>query len=118
VGLNGQNSLRVQKNGLKITNKIWELELSAGRSVKPRKAKFKVQTFDHEHQRRVNFDGQYVKPSKAKPKLMPKEEGASHSIPCPKQPLQSNGQDLVTFIIIIVIIISGLSTIVWVSIHP
>jgi hypothetical protein len=24
----------------------------------------------------------------------PKEEGASHFIPCPKQPLQSNGQDL------------------------
>jgi hypothetical protein len=27
----------------------------------------------------------------------PKKEGASHFIPCPKQFLQSNGQDLVSF---------------------
>jgi hypothetical protein len=35
------------------------------------------------------LDGHSVKPPKSKPK------GASHFIPCSKQPLQSNNQDLV-----------------------
>jgi hypothetical protein len=43
VGLNGQSLLRVQKNGLKIANKMWELELLAGYSVKPSKTKPKIQ---------------------------------------------------------------------------
>jgi hypothetical protein len=30
----------------------------------------------------------------------PQEEGASHFIPSPKQPVQSNGQDLVHFLFI------------------
>ena len=42
VGLNGQTLSRVQSNGLKIINKIWEFELLGGHSVKPSKAKSKV----------------------------------------------------------------------------
>jgi hypothetical protein len=48
VGLNGQTSLRVRRNGLRITNKIQELKPSAGHSVKPPKASIKVQR-EEEH---------------------------------------------------------------------
>jgi hypothetical protein len=44
VGLNGQTLLRVQRNGLKIANKIKELEPLAGHSVKLTKAKPTIQT--------------------------------------------------------------------------
>ena len=47
----------------------------------------------------------------------PKEEGAFHFIPCPKQPLQSNNQDLViSNFFFLWKQIDNLSTIVWVSI--
>jgi hypothetical protein len=48
----------------------------------------------------------------------PKEEGASHFIPFPKQPLQYDGQDLVGFLFYFLMkIIDGLSTIIWVFIQ-
>jgi hypothetical protein len=43
VGLNGQSLWRIQINGLKIANKIQELEPSVWHNVKPPKAKPKVQ---------------------------------------------------------------------------
>jgi hypothetical protein len=43
VGFNGQALLRVQRDGLKLANKIWELEPPTGLSVKPPKAKPKEQ---------------------------------------------------------------------------
>jgi hypothetical protein len=43
MGMNGQTLLRVQLNGLKMGNKIYELEPLAGHSVKPPKAKPEVQ---------------------------------------------------------------------------
>jgi hypothetical protein len=45
------------------------VEPSAGHSVKPPKAKPKVQTFGHELPRPLDLDGQRVKPPKAKPKV-------------------------------------------------
>jgi hypothetical protein len=42
-GLNGQTLLRIQRNGLKIANKIQDLEPSARHGVKPPKAKPQVQ---------------------------------------------------------------------------
>jgi hypothetical protein len=61
VVLNDQTLLRVQRNGLKIGNKIHELEPLARHSVKPPNAKLKVQTFGHELPRPLNLDGHYVK---------------------------------------------------------
>jgi hypothetical protein len=68
VELKGQTLLRVQRNGLKIDSQlnIGIGAFSARHSVKPPKAKPKVHTF-----------------------------GAPHFIPYPKQPFQSNVQDLV-----------------------
>ena len=71
MGLNGQTLLREKRNGLKVANNIHELEPSASHNVQPPKAKPKVQSS--------------------------KEEGASHFIPCPKQPLQSTSRNLVNF---------------------
>jgi hypothetical protein len=58
--------LRVQTNGLK-KDKIYDLEPSAKHSVKPSKGQAQSS----------------------------KEERASHFMSCPKQPLQSNGPNIV-----------------------
>jgi hypothetical protein len=45
VGLSAQTLLRVQRNGLKIAYKIFQVVPLAEHSVKPLKVKSKVQTF-------------------------------------------------------------------------
>jgi hypothetical protein len=47
----------------------------------------------------------------------PKEEGASHFVHCPKQPLQSTVKILSVFNLFMNKNITSLSTIVWVFIH-
>jgi hypothetical protein len=65
--------LGVQRSGLQIANKIYELEPSAKHNVNPPKAKPKVQTFGHELPRPLDLDGHNVKPPKAKAKLQRKK---------------------------------------------
>jgi hypothetical protein len=49
------------------------LEPLASHSLKPPKAKPKVQTFGHEFSQLLDLDGHNVKPSKAKPKVQRKK---------------------------------------------
>ena len=69
VEVSGQTLLRVQRNGLKIGNKIFIFKHSAGHSVKPPKAKSKVRTFGNGVSRPLKLDGHSVKPPKAKSKV-------------------------------------------------
>jgi hypothetical protein len=67
----------------------------------------------------MNSHGLYNLDSHSVSLQRPKEEGAPHFIPCPKQPLQSNTQYLIGFLFFKweKIKIDGLSTIVWISNH-
>ena len=67
--VSGQTLLRVQRNGLKIGNKIFIFKHSAGHSVKPSKAESKVRTFGNGVSRPLKLDGHSVKPPKAKSKV-------------------------------------------------
>ena len=69
VEVSGQTLLRIQRNGLKIGNKIFIFKHSAGHSVKPPKAESKVQTFGNGVSRPLKLDGHSVKPPKAKSKV-------------------------------------------------
>jgi hypothetical protein len=87
MGLNGQTLLRVQRNGLKMANKLKELEPSFGHNVKPPKAKPRVQTFGYELPWALDLDGHSLKPLKAKPKAQRKKE---HPTSVPAQNNLSN----------------------------
>jgi hypothetical protein len=73
------------------------LERTAVHSVRPTKAKPKVQTFGHELPRPFNLDGHSVKPPKAKSKVQT-HGGATHFISCPKQPFNLTAKILSIFL--------------------
>jgi hypothetical protein len=98
---NGQTLLRVQRNGLQIHS---QQNIGTGAFSRTLCEASKAQTpkskpFGHELPWPLDLDGHSVKPPKAKPKVQRKKQ-ASHFILCPKQPLRSNGQDLVNFILL------------------
>ena len=90
VGFNGQTLLQVQRNGLikyggwsPWLGTMWSLQRPSSESKPLAMKSHSLSTWT------------VIVWSFQMSSWSPKEEGASQFIPCPKQPLQCNGQDLV-----------------------